>query len=142
MQLNCGDLEQTNYQNLENGGGTATSQTKQRVDQLETEVKSLRQQGDQTKQDLTNCVKMEDNGDVRLMGKLWFRNFVIGVRNDDHFAINRNNHPGLLIRSDGLTWLDPVSYASRTLGDFVATPSIDPDNWYRTWFHNDLLRFV
>lgn len=70
-----------------------------------------------------NIIMRHPNGDE----------WVIGMRDPNHFAINkldktgnnRNQGSGIMIRNDGSTWLT---------GDFIKG-SFDP-NWHNDYFHN------
>ena len=70
------------------------------------------------------------NGNVNVGGNVIFKDrfgdWHAGLRDGNHFAINKFNQQGFGIRSDGHTYVStPDSLKTK-----------DGTNWYRAWFHN------
>jgi hypothetical protein len=83
-----------------------------------------------------NSLQLEPNGDVVIKGNLIFQHpngqrWILGLRDSNHFAINKNNERGMLIRRDGLIFLPKENDKVRGVHETV------PDKeWLLNWQHN------
>jgi hypothetical protein len=89
---------------------------------IEGRIADLEQEVTQLKDALLNCVTFaNEHGDIKIKGKLIFENtitqqqWIVGQRDSDHFAINKNNGGGLLIES----------FSNPTASTSQASPEVD-----------------
>ncbi|NDB61257.1 hypothetical protein EB001_22880, partial [bacterium] len=78
--------------------------------------------------------------DVVIKGNLIFEHpngerWVMGLRDQNHLAINKFNRPGFLIREDGNLWTGQESTGLHQ-GANINTPG--GADWFRTWQHNSV----
>jgi hypothetical protein len=79
-----------------------------------------------------NSLQLEPNGDVVIKGNLIMQHpngqrWVLGMRDPNHFAINKWNEHGMLVRNDGHVWAGKAGSGFHGGGD---------PNWVKTWQHN------
>jgi hypothetical protein len=87
-----------------------------------------------------NSLQLEPNGDVVIKGNLIFQHpngqkWVLGLRDANHFAINKFNEKGMLIRNDGNLFLSENSARLHN-----APPNDENQNkeWLLNWQHNSI----
>jgi hypothetical protein len=78
--------------------------------------------------------------DIIVKGNIIFEHptgerWVVGMRDQNHFAINKNDSQGLLIRKDGHMWTGQLGTVLHQGANLGTREGLD---WYRTWQHNSV----
>lgn len=111
---------------------------------LKSDLDKYQLKGDSglTREDIINLIKstIESQDELVMKGNIVMRHpngdeWIIGMRDQNHFAINkldktgtdRGSGSGFLIRNDGHVWASG--------GGFHRGP-IEDEGWYRSWQHN------